>query len=190
MISFSVNAYPIPMYFNPQAFSWLLSIVGLLLTTIGTAAAQTQAKSKVTTLSQGYLSSDSTKVYTFVQKMPVYPGEGGMKALTATFLRDFQVASAEAGCSPPAPVFVTFVVGPSGLVYDVASVNNLPFITKDEAKAGKRGIVGDRRPLPEMSADCEAALVAAGRKLPRFKPGMQNGRRVAVNYTLKLIEAK
>jgi hypothetical protein len=167
-------------------------IICRLALILGFAAAGlvAQAQSSPKKPAQAKLPIDSTRVYTFVEKMPVYPGEGGLNALTANFLRDFQAASAEAGCSPPAPVLVTFIVGPSGFVYDVASVNNLPLITLAEAKAGKRGTVAAQLTLPEMSAACENALVEAGRKLPRFKPGTHNGRRVAVNYTLKLIGAK
>jgi hypothetical protein len=112
-------------------------------------------------------------VYTFVERMPVYQGSGGMKSLPADFLREFRSASAAAGCSPPSPVFVRFTVGPSGVIYDVASA-------KEQMAEQK---------LPKLSAACEAALVAAASKLPRFKPGMQNNRRVAVAITLKLAES-
>jgi hypothetical protein len=116
---------------------------------------------------------DSTKVYTYVERMPIYPGSSGMKGLTTDLLREFQAVGAKNGCSPPAPVFVKFIVGPSGVIYNVASVNN-----------------SEKTPHPRLSETCENALIEAARKLPRFKPGMQNGRRVAVSYTLKLVSAQ
>jgi hypothetical protein len=135
-----------------------------------TAQAQSQSSTKP---AQARPAIDSTKVYTYVERMPVYLGAAGMKGLTADFLREFQAASTKGGCSPPTPVFVSFVVGPSGGIYDVASVSNLPNVS-----------------YPKLSATCEAALVKASQNLARFKPGMQNNRRVAVTYTLKLAAAQ
>lgn len=103
----------------------------------------------------------------------MYLGTSGMEGLTADFLREFQAASAKGGCSPPNPVFVSLVVGPSGGIYDVASVSNLPNVS-----------------YPKLSATCEAALVKASQNLSRFRPGMQNNRRVAVRYVLKLGASK
>ena len=130
---------------------------------------------------------DSSRVYTYVEHMPVYPG-GGLPALSADLLREFRVASAAGGCTEPTfPVYVSLTVGPSGGIYDVRSINNLPLISKEQAAAGAKGMVATQRTLPELPASCEAAVAAAARKLPRLKPGTQNGRRVAVNFTVKLI---
>lgn len=143
----------------------LMLLVGFM------AAGAAQAQSPSTAATQPKPATDSARVYTYVERMPVYLGSSGMKGLTADFLREFQAAGAKGGCSPPAfPVFVSFVVGPSGVIYDVVSVNNSQNI-----------------PHPKLSAACEAALVTAAHNLPRFKPGMQNNRRVAVSYTLKLV---
>ncbi len=162
-------------------FYRLFLAAGLMATVILSAQSQARPTRQV-------LPADSTKVYNYVERMPVYPGGGGIKALTADLLREFRAASAAAGCAVPAsPLYVNLTVGPSGIAYDVMSVNNLPLISAAEAKAGVKGIVAAKRPLPEIPAACEAALVAAARKLPRFKPGSQNGRRVAVSLLLPLI---
>ncbi|GAB2458558.1 hypothetical protein GCM10011375_07920 [Hymenobacter qilianensis] len=116
--------------------------------------------------------NECTKAYTYVENMPTYLG-GNTKNLISDLAREFQVASTKAGCSPPSPVFVRFTVDSNGAICNVASVNN-----------------SENTPHPKLSAACEAALVAAANKLPRFKPGMQNGRRVAVSYTLKLASAQ
>lgn len=133
----------------------------------------------------------TTHVYTFVEQMPVYPGGGGLTALTADLQREFQAASAAGGCVPPNfPVLVSLTVGPSGVIYDVRSVNNMPLLTDAAVVNGTTsGIAASQRKLPQIPAACEVALVAAARKLPRLQPGSQSGRRVAVNYTIKLVAA-
>ena len=121
--------------------------------------------------------------------MPRYPGGGGLSALTADLRREFRAASSAAGCAaPPFLVVVTLTVGPSGVVYDAKSVNNLPLITKAQAATGMQGVVATTRSLQPLPATCEMALVAAAHQLPRFRPGTQNGRRVAVSFTLKLVD--
>ncbi|MDF7814322.1 hypothetical protein [Hymenobacter sp. YC55] len=160
-----------------RPFGQLLLLAALLFSTIEQATAQAQA-SKARAQAKPPVTLDSSKVYTYVERMPVYPGGGGTKALTADFLREFRSASATAGCSPPTPVFVSFTVGPSGVIYNVASVNNVISVNNQPAPNN----------LPKLSAACEGALVAAASKLPRFTPGTQNRRRVAVTITLKLAE--
>jgi len=152
-----------------RSFGQLL-LVALLISTAEQATAQVQAP-KAGAQAKPLVAVDSSKVYMYVERMPVYSG-GDTKVLTSDFLREFRSASAAAGCSPPAPVLVSFTVGPSGTIYDVKSVNNQP-------------TPGN---LPKLSAACETALAAAASKLPRLTPGMQNRRRVAVSMTLKLAE--
>ncbi|GAB3638896.1 hypothetical protein GCM10027422_44870 [Hymenobacter arcticus] len=111
--------------------------------------------------------------------MPVYPG-GGLVALTADLRREFSVASNGTSCATPGrPVLVQLIVGPSGVIYDAMSWN----------KAETSGSQTAKRTLPELPAGCEAAIVAAARKLARAKPGSQNGRCVTVKLTVKLFEA-
>ena len=131
------------------------------------------------------------RVYTYIQYMPRYQGEEGTKKLTQDFLREFEKTSAEAGCPLPTfPVFVTFIVGPSGTIYGVKSINNIAAPTDPNVKADSRNDGGSSpKSLQPLPAACEVALVAAARKLPRLKPGSQSGRNVAVSYTIRLIEA-
>ena len=157
-----------PSSFRP--FGPLLLLTGILLSTAGQAVAQKPVP-KASTPAKTPVALDSSTVYTYVERMPVYPG-GGINVFTAELLREFRTASASAGCSVPSSVFASFTVGPSGTIYDVKSINNqlIP------------------NALPKLSAACEAALVAAASKLSRFTPGMQNRRRVAVTLTVKLGE--
>ena len=127
-----------------------------------------------------------TKIYTYVQYMPLYKGKEGTEMLAKDLQREFKAASVAAGCVIPAfPIVVDIIVGPSGVIHDIMSVNNMPLITAEELAAGGRGIVA-RPNLQALPAACEAALLAAGRKLPRLNPGSINGRRVTMSYTLKL----
>jgi len=132
---------------------------------------------------------DSTqRVYTYIEHMPLYRGQEGTKKLTSDLLREFRAASAAGGCAVPAfPVFVALTIGPSGVIYDVKVINNLPATaTKVEVGNGTVAVATPKRTLQELPPACEAALVGAARKLPRLTPGTQNGRRVAVSYTLHL----
>lgn len=74
-------------------------------------------------------------------------------------------ASIQQGVAPGSgcggKVFVYFVVGPSGTVKDAKVVKG-------------------------PDGGCNAAVLAAVHKLPRFSPGKQNGRAVAVCYTVPL----
>ena len=135
------------------------------------------------------LPADSAKAYTYVERMPIYPGGGGAKALTADLLREFRAVSAVASCATPNfPIYVTLTVGPSGTVYDVKSINNqpLPVNTNELKGADGRGQTRSNRSLQQLPAACEQALVTACQKLPRFKPGTQNNRRVAVTLIMRL----
>jgi len=124
--------------------------------------------------------ADSSKVYTYVAKMPVYPG--GIAALSTDLRREFQVASAAAGCPTPAfKVFVRLLVGPSGYVYAARSLN---------AKAADKQFVPTTATvnLPPLPPACEAAIDAAAHRLLRLQPGRQNGRAVAVELMVKLLD--
>ncbi|AMJ64353.1 energy transducer TonB [Hymenobacter sp. PAMC 26628] len=75
------------------------------------------------------------------------------------------VASIQQGVAPGSgcsgKVFVYFVVGPSGTVKDAKVIKG-------------------------PDGGCNAAVLAAVRKLPRFRSGRQNGKPVAVSYTVPL----
>jgi hypothetical protein len=117
---------------------------------------------------------DSSKVYVYVERMPVYPG--GLAALGADLRREFQVASAAAGCATPAfPVFVGLVVGPSGYVYAARSLNSAAI---------------NQTPSPPLPPACEAAIASAARRLSRLQPGSQNKKLVTVQLVVKLLPGK
>ena len=125
---------------------------------------------------------DSIKVYTYVERMPVYPG--GMPALIADLRREFQVASVATGCVTPAfPVFVRLLVGPSGYVYAARSLN---------AKEADKQFVPTTATvnLPLLPPACEAAIGSAVRRLSRLQPGRQNNKPVTVELMVKLLPGK
>lgn len=97
-------------------------------------------------------------IYTYVEQMPELPGGGGAGAIRAAILKNLKYPA------PPTPTtlgtaFVRFVVTATG---EVAN----PTILKG------------------VSADFDAAVLAAVRQLPRFVPGKQNGRAVSVSETI------
>lgn len=131
---------------------------------------------------------DSTKVYTYVERMPLYPG-GGMSALKADLLREFRAASPTAGCAVPTfPIYVSLTVGPSGSIYGVKSINNSPSpsVTKKPGGPDGQGQQSASRSLQQLPVACEQALVEAAKRLSHPRPGTQNGRRVAVNFLFRL----
>jgi len=130
-------------------------------------------------------SPDSSKIYTYVARMPVYPGGRGYLVLLKDLRSEFQAASGAAGCAVPTyPVNVNLLVGPSGVIYSAEFVNNLP---PPKATVGNPNNVANTPPSPALPAACETALAAAIRKLPRLQPGVQNGRRETVRITLPLV---
>lgn len=97
------------------------------------------------------------KVYTYVEQMPVFPGG-----------QEYLVKYVQASLRYPAPavankvegkVFVRFVVQPTGQVANVEVIKGL-------------------------GAGCDEEAVRVIKALPPFEPGKQNGRLVAVSYTL------
>jgi TonB family protein len=95
------------------------------------------------------------KVYTYVEQMPQLPGGGGNAAIGEAIKQRIP-ASVAATCSG-GRVFVAFTVRADGSVTDAK-------ITKGQGST------------------CDEATLAAVRKLPRFVPGRQNGRAVAVAF--------
>ena len=168
-----------------MSISFRLALVGAFALTLQSA---TQAQNRRPKPASMPARPDSlSRLYTYVQYMPLYRGKEGTELLTKDLQREFQAASVAAGCPVLTfPVVVDIIVGPSRFLHDVMILNNMPLITSEEREAGVRGVVGTRPDLQALPAACEAALLAAGRKLPRLNPGSQNGKRVTVCYTLKL----
>lgn len=99
------------------------------------------------------------KVYTFVEQMPELPGGGGNQAVVAFLLKALRVPKLNDQPSWPRTK-VSFIVGPDGRVYDEQ--------------------VFLQEPIPEY----HRAMFVAVRKLPRFKPGYQARKPVAVKLTI------
>ena len=99
------------------------------------------------------------KVYTFVEQMPELPRGGGERAVANLLLRVLQVPKLPVQLPWP-PTKVSFIVGADGKIYDEQVLL--------------------LEPIPAYSQ----AMLRAIRTLPRFKPGSQAGRPVAVKLTL------
>ena len=97
------------------------------------------------------------KVYTYVEQMPQLPGGGGNAAIVAAIQRQLKYPTG-AGVID-GRVFVSFIVAETGDVNSVTVVKRL-----SEAQ--------------------DAAVVAAVQQLPRFVPGRQNAKVVAVTFTV------
>ncbi|RFP64338.1 TonB family protein [Hymenobacter lapidiphilus] len=95
------------------------------------------------------------KVYTYVEQMPQLPGARGNDAVMAAVQKNL-VLPAD---TPEGRVFASFTVTATGEVTDVSILKGL-------------------------SPATDAAVLAAVSKLPRFEPGKQNGRTVAVKSTV------
>ena len=108
------------------------------------------------------LPADSTKrVYTSVERMPELPGGGGKAAIVATIQRQVRYPADALRSHIEGRVFVSFNVLPDGSVRDAQIV---------------KGIGGG----------CDEEVLNVVKRLPRFTPGMLNGRLVTVNYTLPI----
>jgi TonB family protein len=95
-------------------------------------------------------------VYTYVEQMPHLPGSGSMMAIVKQIQDNLVYPS---GPHQEGKVFVSFVVLADGRVSDTKVVKSL---------------------VPAY----DEAVVAAIQKLPRFVPGQQDGRPVAVSFTV------
>ncbi|NML66144.1 TonB family protein [Hymenobacter sp. RP-2-7] len=98
------------------------------------------------------------KVYTYVEQMPQLPGGGGQQAIVQAIQRGlkYPVGKVKAG-----QVFARFIVDSKGVVQHTEIVKGL-------------------------SAACDQAVLAAIKQLPQFVPGKQNGRAVAVSFTVPI----
>jgi TonB family protein len=99
---------------------------------------------------------DINKVYTYVEQMPTLPNGGGFSAIAGAVQ---QAAVVPASDYVEGRVFVEFVVDRTGNVRDVTIL---------------------RTPSPALGK----AVLAAVAKLPKLKPGMQNGE--ATNVQLRM----
>lgn len=95
------------------------------------------------------------KVYTYVEQMPQLPGGGGMAAIANQLMRLLQVPKLRERPSWPRTK-VSFVVGSDGRIYDAQVF------------------------LTDPIAEYRTAMLKAVWTLPRFTPGYQTGKPVAV----------
>ncbi|MDU0370767.1 TonB family protein [Hymenobacter endophyticus] len=97
------------------------------------------------------------KIYTYVEQMPVFPG--GQEYLVKYVQASLRYPAAAVANKVEGRVFVRFVVQPTGQVDNVEVIKGL-------------------------SAGCDEEAARVIKALPPFEPGKQNGRLVAVSYTL------
>ena len=95
---------------------------------------------------------DSTRVYNYVEQMPQVLNGGGSAAIIAAIQARVVPTG---GCG--GKVFASFIVGSSGVVHDA-------------------------RIIKGIGANCDEAVLTAIRRLPRLKPGRQNGQPVSVSF--------
>jgi TonB family protein len=101
------------------------------------------------------------KEYTYVEQMPSLPGGGGMKAIVAAIQRNLRYPAEDKQNKTEGRVLAAFTV--------------------DEA-----GQAGSVKIIQGLSATINAEAVRAIEALPKFTPGKQNGRAVAVSFTVPL----
>ncbi|RZK18200.1 MAG: energy transducer TonB [Hymenobacter sp.] len=104
---------------------------------------------------------DGRKVYTYVEQMPELPGGGAVNAIVKAIQGNLKYPQLEKSARMDGIVFANFIVEADGSVKE-------PKIIKG------------------LSAPYDEAVLASVRQLPRFIPGMQNGRAVAVSFTVPI----
>ncbi|WP_083321179.1 M56 family metallopeptidase [Hymenobacter glacialis] len=104
----------------------------------------------------------SPPVYTYVENMPQLPGGGGNKAIVEAIQRNVIYPKSALANHTEGRVFVSFYVDSEGQVKGAKIVKGL-----DPA--------------------IDAAVIAAVQKLPRFTPGTQGGKAVAVTFTVPIM---
>ena len=103
----------------------------------------------------------SPPVYTYVENMPQLLGGGGNAAIVAAIQRNVVYPEAALANRIEGRVFVSFYVDSEGQVREAKIVKGLD---------------------PEI----DAAVIAAVQKLPRFRPGTQDGKAVSVTFTVPI----
>jgi TonB family protein len=106
----------------------------------------------------------SSRVYTYVEKMPKMPGGGGNQAIVAFIQQHLAYPKVAAADQRTGRIFVSFVVDVQGNVQS-------PVIVKG------------------LGAAYDEAVVAAVRQLPQLEPGTQDGKAVAVAFTVPVLFA-
>ena len=146
-----------------QKMQRALSICVLLLGVFfsSPAIAQTQSASDETT--------PYGTVYTYVEQMPVYPG--GPAQLLQDLTASVAYPEAAVGTNVGGNVLVDFIVAPNGRIYEVKL---------------NKGIVAGPGQEATAQALNEAAVAAVKRLKKKWQAGRQNGKAVAVSFTVPL----
>jgi TonB family protein len=111
---------------------------------------------------KGQMLDTLRRVYPLVNEMPHLPNGGGSQAIFQTVQQAVFMPPEVANDTIARKVFVGFIVGPSGVIRDVKIVRSL-------------------------NASCDAAALAAVRKLPRFVGGKLNGLPASVSFTVPVL---
>jgi protein TonB len=136
------------------------SALSFILIGTGLAAAQTAPlPSAPTATSDSVEKVIDNKVYTYVEQMPQLPGGGGSLAIVRAIQSHVKYPAAALVHHIQGRVLVEFVVG-------------------------KNGKVRKARVAEGIGGGCDEAVLAAVQQLPRFKPGTQQGKPVAVGFTV------
>jgi TonB family protein len=110
----------------------------------------------------GRYALDTTQVFSYVEQMPALPSGGGNLALVKTVQKLVQLPAEVRDGRVEGRVFVRVVIGVSGVARQAAVVQSL-------------------------SIACDAAALAAVRRLPRLVPGRYNGQPVATLLTVPVL---
>jgi TonB family protein len=106
--------------------------------------------------------SNGQKVYTYVEKMPQLPGGGGQAAIVNTIRQNVEYPeSMTKGNTTKGRVFAQFMVNAKGEVQETKIVKGL-------------------------NPALDNAVLASIKQLPRFEPGRQDGKPVAVSFTVPI----
>ncbi|WP_233635824.1 TonB family protein [Hymenobacter setariae] len=104
--------------------------------------------------------SGGKKVFTYVEQMPQLPGGGGQAAIVNTIRQNVEYPkSMTKGNTPKGKVFAQFTVNEKGEVRETKIVKGL-------------------------NPALDNAVLASIQQLPRFEPGRQDGKPVAVSFTV------
>ena len=109
-----------------------------------------------------HTTSSGQKVYTYVEQMPQLPGGGGQAAIVKTIRQNVEYPkSMTKGNTPKGSVLARFLVNAKGEVQETKIVKGL-------------------------NPALDNAVLASIQQLPRFEPGRQNGKPVAVAFTVPI----
>jgi periplasmic protein TonB len=106
---------------------------------------------------------DKDQIYTIVEQMPQYPG--GDDALLKFLSKNIKYPEHARDSNTMGTIFISFIIDKKGKV-GYAQV--------------LRGITGPG------AKDCADEAIRVVKMMPKWKPGMQNGKKVAVQYNLPI----